>query len=116
MVKQNVNKNREKKLPKTWENKFPKFIYSLLQTLSLVTGESSFWTLNYIVSPIDLISDLSEERVRGILQQPNNLQKKVNNGNKKNLTWLKFIQYLFNLKGKLTVFLLEKVVVNLVSL
>ena len=26
---------------------------------------------------------MSEERVRGILQQPNNLQKKVNNGNKK---------------------------------
>ena len=88
MVEQNVNKNyssvkdrlkhliSEKKLPKILENKFPKLTYSLLQTFSLVIDESSFWNLSDIVSPIDLIIDLSEERVRSILQQPNKGIKK----------------------------------------
>ena len=57
----------EKKLTKIWENNPPKLTYDLLQTLFSVIDESTFWTLSYIVSPITIISDLTEERVRSIL-------------------------------------------------
>ena len=73
----------EKKLPKIWENNPPKLTYDLLQTLFSVIDESSFWTSSDIVSPITIISGLTEERVRSILQQPNNIKKKVNNALKK---------------------------------
>ena len=62
----------EKKLPEIWKNKPPKVTYGLLQTLLLVIDESNFWTLSDIVLPIKLLSCLTEERVRSILQQPNN--------------------------------------------
>ena len=87
-----------KKLPKIWENNPPKLTYGLLlQTLFSVIDESSFWTSSDIVSSITIISGLTEERARGILQQPNNFKKKVNNAIKKNLTSLKFTQHLFGL-------------------
>ena len=57
----------EKKLTKIWENNPPKLTYDLLQTLFSVIDERTFWTLSYIVSPITIISDLTEERVRSIL-------------------------------------------------
>ena len=57
----------EKKLTKIWANNPPKLTYDLLQTLFSVIDESTFWTLSYIVSPITIISDLTEERVRSIL-------------------------------------------------
>ena len=62
----------EKKPPEIWKNKPPKVTYGLLQTLLLVIDESNFWTLSDIVLPIKLLSCLTEERVRSILQQPNN--------------------------------------------
>ena len=60
----------EKKLPKIWESKPPKLTYGLLQTLFSVIDESSFWTSSDIVLPIQLIIGLTEEKVRGIVQQP----------------------------------------------
>ena len=72
-----------KKTLKIWENNPPKLTYGLLQTLFSVIDESSFWTSSDIVSPITIISGLTEERVRSILQQPNNFKKKVNNALKK---------------------------------
>ena len=66
----------EKTLRKFWENQSPKLTYGLLQTLFSAINESSFWTSSDIISPIKLISDLTEEQVRRILQQPNNFKKK----------------------------------------
>ena len=57
----------EKKLPKIWKSNPPKLTYALLQTLFSVIDESSFWTSSDIVSPITIISGLTEEQVRGIL-------------------------------------------------
>ena len=68
----------EKKLSKIWENIPPKLTYDLLQTLFSVIDKSSFWNSSDMVSPITIISGLTEEQVRSILQQPNNFQKKVN--------------------------------------
>ena len=68
----------EKKLSKIWENNPPKLTYGLLQTLYSVINKGSFWNSNDMVSPITIISGLTEEQVRSILQQPNNFQKKVN--------------------------------------
>ena len=51
----------EKRLPKIWENNPPKLTYGLLQTLFSATDESSFWTSSDIVSPIPIISGLTEE-------------------------------------------------------
>ena len=73
----------EKKLPKIWESKPPKLTYGLLQTLFSVIDESSFWTSSDIVLPIQLITGLTEEKVRSIVQQPNNFKKKVNTALKK---------------------------------
>ena len=73
----------EKKLPKIWENKPPKLRYGLLQTLFSVIDESSFCTSSDIVLPIQLITGLTEEKVRSIVQQPNNFKKKVNTALKK---------------------------------
>ena len=73
----------EKKLPRIWENNPQKLTYGLLQTLFSVIDESSFWTSSDIVSPIAIISGLTEERVRSILQQPNNFKKKISNALKK---------------------------------
>ena len=75
-----------KKLPEIWENKLPKLAYGLQQTLFLAIDESNFWTLSDIVLPIKLLSGLTEEQVRSILQQPNNFMKKVNNALGKTLT------------------------------
>ena len=66
-----------------WESKPPKLTYGLLQTLFSVIDESSFWTSSDIVLPIQLITGLTEEKVRGIVQQPNNFKKKVNTALKK---------------------------------
>ena len=68
----------EKKLSKIWENNPPKLTYGLLQNLFSVIDKSSFWNSNDMVSPITIISGLTEEQVRSILQHPNNFQKKVN--------------------------------------
>ena len=57
--------------------------YGLLQTLFSVIDESSFWTSSDIVLPIQLITGLTEEKVRSIVQQPNNFKKKVNTALKK---------------------------------
>ena len=61
-----------KKLPEVWGNKPPKVRYGLLQFLFLVIDESNFWTSSDTVLPIKLLSRLTEQRVRSILQRPNN--------------------------------------------
>ena len=71
-----------KRLTEIWENKLPKLAYGLHQTLFLAIDESNFWTSSDIVLPIKLLSGLTEERVRSILQQPNNFKKKS-----KQCTW-----------------------------
>ena len=73
----------EKKLPKIWQSKPPKLTNGLLQTLFSVIDESSFWTSSDIVLPIQLITGLTEEKVRSIVKQPNNFKKKVNTALKK---------------------------------
>ena len=72
-----------KKTFKIWDNNPPKLTYGLLQTLFSVIDESSFWTSSDIVSPVAIISGLTKERVRSILQQPNNFKKKISNALKK---------------------------------
>ena len=76
----------EKKFPKIWEENPPKLTYGLLQTLFLVSDETSFWASSDIVLPIKLINGLREETVRSILEQPNDFKKKVSNGLIKILT------------------------------
>ena len=65
----------EKKLSNIWGKNPRKLAYGLLQTLFSVIYESSFRNLGDIVSAITIISGLTEERVRSILQQLNNFKK-----------------------------------------
>ena len=67
-----VISKKKKKLAEIWENKPLKVTYGLLQFLFLVIDESNFWTSSDTVLPIKLLSRLTEERVRSVLQRPNN--------------------------------------------
>ena len=71
------------KLPKIWDNKPPKFTYSLLQTLFLVMEESSldFGWYSFTCWPFKQFV----RRMRSILQQSNDFFKKVNDGIKKHI-------------------------------
>ena len=65
----------EKKLSNIWGKNPRKLGYGLLQTLFSVIYESSFRNLGDIVPAITIISGLTEERVRSILEQLNNFKK-----------------------------------------